>query len=198
MLWLLGGAEVASVFISHRYLGFDNNATIDIYIKTTLDSVFSVLSVATYSYTLHLYVASYRRRSTMSRQLSQEKITRFHLLRRSRFILVLVTVSTFFFFIVIPDVVILVRKLTESRVPLTILLSNYLLGVLADIVHCFVYIFCRAEVRKQMKKTVSHYVDIVGTFFCRPEENISFDLELRRGDGDWGKKFSGRNTSNEL
>lgn len=153
--WALSISTAIAVCVVHYCTGIDDHTILDMYIYPIFDVLFILIACVTYGFIFHLYK---RTRVPPARTSSSEPPpSAFQVFKASRFYIAVLLMTTFIFFMAIPEmihlsvVVISGYHYTPLKIVLTIL---WALSYFSDAI---IYIWMKPSVRKLMKKKLGLY-----------------------------------------
>ena len=168
--WAISITTTITVSVLYHYTGSDFHKILDIYIYPTFDILFIIIAFLTYSFIFHKFkqtrVSPTQNTNGMSTSAGQNI---FKVFQKSRFYIPVLLISTFIFFMAIPDLLNLFIVNINGNHDITLRITLKISWALSYLSDAIIYIWIKPSVRKLLIKKLC---------ICPRENSIQSHLEI--------------------
>lgn len=160
--WLLGILLSVSILLLHMLTSYGWEEAFFKYFFPILEFIFIINAIVTYSFIFKMYIAS---RSLPAKLSGASEIGRtrgtlrlkntFRIFRKSRFYIPVLLITTFFLFMIIPDLTYLFVAIIYESPSDTLSICCWISYATSNIVDAWIYIYLQVPVRRLLKRKLS-------------------------------------------
>ena len=151
--WILGIILCLVVVLLHTFKDWDCEDAFFKYFYPTVDFLFLIIAMFTYVFIFKKYMRAQEAPSQIERGGSKRHgLGAFKIFCKSRFFIVVLLISSFILFIIVPDMILLSNTIKENKFSSTVLSACFISYAISDFIDGILYVFIQPSVRKLLKK----------------------------------------------